>query len=62
MAKEFAAKNRPIVRAAGGHYLAVGGETLALEGEPPKRVVLHVWNSVDEVKRWWDSKESSFQI
>jgi uncharacterized protein (DUF1330 family) len=58
MAKEFTAKNQPIVRAAGGHYLAVGGKTLALEGEPPKRVVLHVWNSMEEVKRWWDSKES----
>lgn len=55
MAKEFTAKNQPIVRAAGGHYLAAGGKTLALEGEPPKRVVLHVWKSMDEVKLWWDS-------
>jgi len=23
-----------------------------------KRVTLHVWNSVDEVRRWWDSKAS----
>jgi uncharacterized protein (DUF1330 family) len=48
----------PIVRAAGGRYLAAGGKMLALEGEPPKRVVLHVWNSMDEVRRWWESKAS----
>ncbi len=58
MAKEFTAKNQPIVRAAGGRYLAAGGKTVALEGEPPKRVVLHVWNSMDEVERWWNSKPS----
>ena len=58
MAKEFSAKNQPIVRAAGGRYLAAGGTTLALEGEPPKRVVLHAWNNMDEVKRWWDSEAS----
>ena len=58
MAKEFSTKNQPIGRAAGGRYLAAGGKTLALEGEAPKRVVLHVWNSMDEVKRWWDSQAS----
>jgi len=58
LAKEFSARNQPVVRAAGGRYLAAGGRTLALEGEAPKRVVLHVWNSMDDVKRWWDSKES----
>jgi uncharacterized protein (DUF1330 family) len=46
----------PIVRAAGGRYLAAGGKMLALEGEPPKRVVLHVWNSMDEVRRWWSQR------
>jgi uncharacterized protein (DUF1330 family) len=58
MAKEFSVRNQPVVRAAGGRYLAAGGNTLALEGEPPKRVVLHVWNSMDEVMAWWESKES----
>jgi uncharacterized protein (DUF1330 family) len=58
MAKKFTAKNQPIVRAAGGRYLAAGGKALALEGEPPKRVVIHVWNSMDEVRAWWDSAES----
>ena len=58
MAKEFSAKNQPVVRAAGGRYLAAGGQTLPLEGEPPKRVVLHIWESMEDVKRWWDSKAS----
>ena len=58
LAAEFSVKNQPIVRAAGGRYLAAGGNTLALEGEPPKRIVLHVWNSMDDVKCWWDSKAS----
>ena len=50
MEQEFVPKNQPIVRAAGGHYLAVGGKTVALEGAPPKRIVIHVRNSMDEVK------------
>jgi uncharacterized protein (DUF1330 family) len=58
MTKEFTAKNQPIVKAAGGRYLTAGGDTLTLQGEPPKRVVIHVWNSMDEVKAWWDSAES----
>jgi uncharacterized protein (DUF1330 family) len=58
MAREFTAKNQPIVRAAGGRYLTAGGKTLALEGDPPKRVVIHVWNNMDEVKAWWNSAES----
>jgi uncharacterized protein (DUF1330 family) len=47
LAKEFSAKNMPMVRAADGRYLAAGSKMLALEGEPPKRLVLHVWNSMD---------------
>jgi uncharacterized protein (DUF1330 family) len=58
MASEFSAKNQPVVRAAGGRYLAAGGETLALEGEPPKRIVIHVWNTMDEVNAWWNSAAS----
>jgi len=58
LAREFSAKNQPVVRAAGGRYLVAGGKTLALEGEPPKRVVVHVWDSMDEVKAWWDSAPS----
>lgn len=58
MAREFTAKNQPIVRAAGGRYLAAGGNALALAGEPPKRIVIHVWDSMDEVKAWWDSAAS----
>jgi uncharacterized protein (DUF1330 family) len=58
MASEFSAKNQPIVTAAGGRYLAAGGATLALEGEWPKRVVIHAWNNMDEVRAWWNSAES----
>ncbi len=56
-AKEFVPINQPIVRAAGGRYVAVGGTAVALEGEPPKRIVIHVWDSMDSVYAWWNSAE-----
>ena len=58
-AKEFVPNNQPIVRAAGGRYIAAGGKTVALEGEPPKRIVIHVWDSMAEVEAWWNSAELS---
>jgi len=56
-AKEFVPKNQPIVKAAGGRYVAVGGKAVALEGEPPKRIVIHVWDNMDDVRAWWNSAE-----
>jgi uncharacterized protein (DUF1330 family) len=47
------------IKAAGGRQLAVGGsggggaKTLtAIEGNPPKRVVIHVWDSLEKLQAW----------
>jgi hypothetical protein len=47
--------NKPALRQ---HIHCCRRQDTVLEGEPPKRVVLHVWNSMEEVKRRWDSKAS----
>jgi uncharacterized protein (DUF1330 family) len=43
----------------GGRYLVRGGRIESLEGEPPKRVVMSVWESIEDAKRWYRSPEYS---
>jgi uncharacterized protein (DUF1330 family) len=58
-AKEYAPKAQALIKAAGGRFLAVGGaaassggKVTAFDGDPPKRVVVQVWDSVDKIKAW----------
>jgi uncharacterized protein (DUF1330 family) len=37
------------------HYLVRGGKTQALEGEPPKRVVVIAFDSAEKARAWYDS-------
>ena len=56
--KEFAPKITPTVKAAGGRTLAAGGKVTALEGAPPKpRVAIQVWDSMEKLQAWRNSKE-----
>ena len=41
----------------GGHYLVRGGKTLALEGEPPKRIIVTAFQSTADAQRWYASPE-----
>ena len=42
----------------GGRYLARGGRTVSLEGDPPKgRIVISVFDSVEQAKAWRNSPE-----
>lgn len=41
----------------GGRYVVRGGKTDALEGEPPKRIVIASFASMAEARRWYDSPE-----
>lgn len=42
----------------GGRFLARGGEVESLEGSwDPARIVVLEFESVEQVKRWWDSEE-----
>jgi uncharacterized protein (DUF1330 family) len=54
--KDYAPKARAAIEAAGGKFLAVGGKTTALDGEPPKsRVVIQRWDSIEKIKAYRDS-------
>jgi uncharacterized protein (DUF1330 family) len=37
------------------HYLVRGGKTQALEGEPPKRIVVIAFDSAEKARAWYDS-------
>jgi uncharacterized protein (DUF1330 family) len=53
---DYAPKARAAIIAAGGKFLAAGGKTTAIEGEPPKsRVVIQQWDSVEKIKAYRDS-------
>src|SRR5688572_18174256 len=53
--KEYAPKAQAIIRAAGGQVLASAGaaasgpKVTAIAGEPPKRVVLQKWESLEKL-------------
>jgi len=54
--KDYVPKARAAIQAAGGKFLAVGGKTTAIEGEPPKsRIVIQQWDSVEKIKAYRDS-------
>ena len=63
-AKEFAPKAQAIIKAAGGRFVAIGGvgatgakSVTQIEGEPPKRVVVMVWDNMQQIKDWWGNSE-----
>jgi uncharacterized protein (DUF1330 family) len=57
---EFAPKAQASIRAAGGRQIAIGGaggagakQVTAIEGTPPKRVVIQQWDSLDALNAWY---------
>jgi uncharacterized protein (DUF1330 family) len=55
-AKDYVPKAQVAIKAAGGKFLAVGGKTTALDGEPPKsRIVIQQWDSIEQIKAYRDS-------
>ena len=59
-AKEYLPKARELIQAHGGQLLAAGGaagsgnQVIAVDGEPPKRVVVYRYPNVDAVHAWHD--------
>ncbi len=57
-AKEYLPKAREIIKAHGGQLVAAGGaagtgnQVISVDGEPPKRVVIYRYPSVDAVHAW----------
>jgi uncharacterized protein (DUF1330 family) len=37
------------------HFVVRGGETQALEGEPPKSIIVIAFDSVEKAREWYDS-------
>jgi uncharacterized protein (DUF1330 family) len=63
-AKEYAPKAQAVIKAAGGRFVAVGGvggnlagRLTAFEGDAPKRVTVQVWDSLEKIKAWRESKD-----
>jgi uncharacterized protein (DUF1330 family) len=57
-AKEYLPKAREIIKEHGGQLVAAGGAAgsgnpiVAIDGEPPKRVVIYRYPSIDAVHAW----------
>jgi uncharacterized protein (DUF1330 family) len=60
---EYLPKARAIIEASGGRYLATGGpgsdaEVTGFDGDAPKaRVVILMWESLDQIKAWRSSPD-----
>lgn len=52
---QIIAKAVPATKAAGGQYLAGSEKITALSGDPPKRVAIVAFDSVDQAKAWYNS-------
>ena len=58
--KEFAAKSQAAIKAAGASILVLGGTPAPLIGDPPKgRIVVHQWDSMEQMRKWFDSPEQA---
>jgi len=62
--KEFAPKAQASIKAAGGRLLAIGGIGGAgakpleiLAGTGPKRMVIQGWDSIDQIKNWYNGAD-----
>src|SRR5262245_18493996 len=54
--RDYVPKAQAVIRAAGGKFLAAGGATTTIEGEPPKaRIVISQWDSVDKIHAYRNS-------
>jgi uncharacterized protein (DUF1330 family) len=50
--KDFQQQATKTIKNAGGRFIARGTEITKLAGDPPQRVVITGWESLDEVKKW----------
>ena len=53
---DYVPKAQAAIKAAGGKFLAAGGKTTTIEGEPPKsRVVIQQWDSLEKIQAYRSS-------
>jgi uncharacterized protein (DUF1330 family) len=53
--KEFSSKTQATVDPFGGKRLVRGGKVTALDGEPPKRVIITAFETTEKAQAWRDS-------
>jgi uncharacterized protein (DUF1330 family) len=62
--KEFAPKAQATIKAAGGRLIALGGsggagakQIVGFDGTAPKRATIQAWDSIDQLKKWYNSPD-----
>ncbi|HEY3656381.1 MAG TPA: DUF1330 domain-containing protein [Steroidobacteraceae bacterium] len=62
--KEYSPKVQPTIKAHGGRIIALGGTggggagtVTSLQGDPPPRVAIQQWESMEALQKWWDSAD-----
>ena len=50
--KEYAPLAQASIKKAGGKLLAASLKVSPIEGTPPKRVAIQVWDSLDQIQAW----------
>ena len=61
--KEYAPKAQALIKAHGGRFLALGGaagapvQVAAIEGDPPQRAAIIVWDSMEKLQAWRSDPE-----
>jgi uncharacterized protein (DUF1330 family) len=53
--KEYAPRVVAALRAAGARFIVRGGKSDSFVGEPPKRIVVLVWDNVEKAKAYRES-------
>lgn len=55
--KEYAPLAQASIKKAGGKLLAASLKVVPIDGTPPKRVAIQVWDSLEQVKAWHDGAD-----
>jgi uncharacterized protein (DUF1330 family) len=56
--KEYAPRIQANIKAFRGRILAASTKVATMEGTPPKsRVMIHVWDNIEQIQLWRDSAE-----
>jgi uncharacterized protein (DUF1330 family) len=55
--KEYAPRVQPSFAPFGGRYVVRGGKTESLAGDPPKRVVVLAFDTMERAQSWYASPE-----
>jgi uncharacterized protein (DUF1330 family) len=61
--EEFAPKAQASIRSSGGKFVLIGGTggasakpVTAIDGMAPKRITVQQWESMDAMKKWYESE------